>query len=330
MANLLNTKVSAFSSTNQGRAQNTKEIGRIIGAIFIIKGSSFTAASTATQALFQAALVALSQNNNKYLRSYSVGNFADFKENDAADQTAKVPYGGSRSIARGIPSFSTMLLNGGMDEYQNLVKLHNKHTMFDMLLIDESNTIYGSVNAAGLLCGISLGQLWVPKWDLPTSSDYAKYMLTIQLARTSDIVENLRYFDVGVDVLALTQPFTDIQLVGVDSGVKGVFTMSITAGYSNEDLTNYFATPLATSTNWLASVTTSGSSIVVTSATVTAGTPGFQGSVALALVTTTPYPSAPDKVTITLAAPSVLTTNGLVKSDGGFECTSPAFVIVTE
>jgi hypothetical protein len=152
---------------------------------------------------------------------------------------------------------------------------------------------------------------------MPKAADVARYNISVQLKKANDLVELLKYFEVGTDVLTLCAPLTDVTIAATDTLTTGLIHITALAGYSNEDLVTYLPTVLALTANFVCKNAATGLSIAITSVTAV---PGIPGTLAVQLnASDSHYPTTGNTLTLAMASPSTLATNGLTTSDGGFE-----------
>jgi hypothetical protein len=310
----INRVGASTSSYNTGTNRKPMIPARMKGVIFVPSGTQFsTSSATDSQADFLAALQAGCINDTASSRYYAFKSNIDFKQ-DAQTQSANIPFGGKINLASGIPYFTFQFKDGDVDMYQNLLKFKDAQNIYDILFYDANGRVYGTnktVGAGQTFGGFQCRQIWVDGWDAPDASNFAKYMLEVQLMTAEQWNENFLYVDTNVKALGdAIRQMNDVYLKVISGGTTNHIRCQAFNGFSNESLGQWFGSSLASTSLWTCTKNSDLSSMTVSAVSYVASGDYYD----LTITTGTGVAA-----TLGIAAPSVLAAAGIKDSLHYFE-----------
>lgn len=306
------------SILNTGVPACTFDPKEIIGAILIPKGKRFTASDVDN---FKSTLISLANADDKKTRIYPIGRFEAITDNSEDVVSQTLGYGSEYSIRDGQYRVQFQVVNGSKCFHTQLRSFKGQENRFDVLFIDKQQAIMGTIvidstSGEPTLGGYDLSQIYVPKMKFADGSNMAMYEIKFSLtdeAQLNDrfgfVLESDEPFDVLKEVLGILDVnLQNLTPSGATAGEKTIATMS---GCGGQSLVDLFATELASPSLWVVKNASTGGDVTVTAVTAVAA--GFK----LTLDTSdTDYPTGTQKLSIALAAPSVLSAADVVSPEG--------------
>jgi hypothetical protein len=282
----------------------------IIGAILTPKKYQVT---TATLAAFQAALIADAANASKAARIYPIYDFRPLGDNSEALVVQTFSTGQKAPVREGVYDWQYQFVAGGIDLLKKLRLNNEASTSHDFFLIDSQNLVIGMAAKDGsndVLQAIPSdgGFIWFLPWKQNDGSKVAEYAVQFVFL-PKYINELLGYVKANFDLQTSVFGLQDVALTSPSANVTaGSYNVAATIVNGGTNMADQYQTELANGAVWVAKNTQTGAAITVTGVTYNAG-----GYFVVALNTADPdYPAGGgDKVTISLAAPTVLAANGL-------------------
>ena len=260
----------AGDNANTGIQKCSWTPSNITGAILVPAGKSYTVADVATLwTTLQADLVADTASQ----RIYPIGSFKAIEDKSTDVQIETDGYGGKSFVRDGDYEWMFEYKNG-FCFYQKLRTFHTKNSSFDVLFIDEvNNTLWGTENANGDLCGFGLELLIVPNIKINTGSNATKYYVSFGLSDPSELNDNSYTVNFpNNQKLMKLAGLNDITITATTTnGTTGAVSVTAVSSCGAENLVEAYATEIVDTTIWQVYNETANNVVTITSASIVAG-----------------------------------------------------------
>lgn len=297
---IINTPVcSTVNAGNTGVPGCYFNPKNIVGAIMVDKNATFTAAEVAVfKTTLQTAVLAAGTE-----RVYPIFRFVEVADNSEEETIASSGYGEKEPVKDGDYDLKFRFIKGGLCLLKNLRKFNN--TDMKVLLVDSDNNVFGTLNSAGELCGMTC-VIYAPKMKFNDGSNASQYFIRIILNKPEEFNDAPGFVHCDFNVENEIKGNLDVELVQheVDFGVA---TVKLRTACGKTDLYDTYDDEFAAVGMW--TCTKAGAAVTITGvakdATNKAWDISFTGT---------------GVHTLNLAAPSVLAAAGIGGSpENGYE-----------
>lgn len=262
MATILNIPDCAGASTyfNTGKpsCDFVKGIPKKM-IIFLDKGTSFSAADMASASTFLAALEAKTYAARGG-RAYPIPDINNFEEDTPEPSTGSMGNMTTKQIYISDPINSFRVgYDGGELQHARISLMNNGN--YDVMIVDDGFTVYGTQTATGGFKGWSTSQIFVPPSKFRVADAVNQYSFRIQLSSNTEMRENIaavKTNDGIMDILGLI----NFQLSKLSNSSNVYKIQAIADGGTN--LEPLFGSAMAGLT-WTAKKVSDGSAFTITS-----------------------------------------------------------------
>jgi hypothetical protein len=301
MGEINKTSCAIIGGGNTGIPACFANPSKLIGVILVSKNFVLTKAQVATTLL---TTLLEATHAARSLRIYPLINFEELS-NDATEDPSRqtLGYGRSVMIREGNYSWQYRYLDGGLCLHNQLRLFNNKK--WAALFVDSDGLLIGTKSGTEDMKGIPLEEFYAEPWRPSNgSSEEARYTIMVQF-KPEFINEKIAFVETQAefDIVAEVKGLLNLKLESYASLNAGLVKVKVSEVCGGENLYDLYENSLDKTAAYVIKNKETGASIPVTSITKDASNKGF----AIQLTTADAnYPAVGGKLTIELAAPSVL------------------------
>lgn len=293
------TALNAFNCIPQGGNTAVSncaiDIKSIRGAIILPAGTSFSAASLATEATFLAALQ-VATYAIKSARAFPLHNFEEIKDDSEQPKFDTLGYGNEALVREPFYKWMFQLIKGGFCLLKQLRKFNNQNV--DVLFVDEDGLLFGLM-VNGTLQGIPTSYVYASPFKVNDGNKVTQY--NIKFTFKPNFIDNIGFVQLNPGDFGSVQGLSDVVLSS--GGARVTVVSKIVGNYScgGLNLWETFGAALADASLWVAIDGITGLPLTVSAAAEGGAFLGYTLTVAGSGNYVVGNP-----VTWSLAAPSVL------------------------
>jgi hypothetical protein len=311
----LNELECLISAGNTGVGSCFLDFKNMVGTIVVPKGYEFDVTDPKTT------LLAACLNASKALRIYPVWDFE--QPNDGSEEATIQSFntGAKHVVREGFNDWRFQYVAGGLSLHVNVRKFNGN--AWDFYFVDSENKIMGIAGStATKLKAIPStgGFFWATPWKMNDGSKIAEYILqfVFNVKYSNDLVN---FVKCDFDLPSTLYGLQDVTLSGAAAVTASNYNVTAKTKSVGTNLGDLYPAALAAAGMWIAKNGTTGAAVTITGVTYDSVNKYFVIDTDAA---DPDYPTAGQKMSITLAAPSVLDAAGIT----GYESTGA--LVMTE
>ena len=313
MQNALNALICNLFGTNTGKPYCDVYPDFPIGGFLTPQNYQLSGADIATPAAVLAALIRDCSADNPNNRVLPIYTFVTITPTGEAATTQTFGNGTKRQV-RGATIAYDYLMAEGKFYHTALKPLSKKFGQYKWLAVDLLNQLFGTngttPTGAPALQGYTLSDLEVSNYVPLNGTDGAQFTFSIGFANSAEVDINWAYVPLPGNPFSGVIGLQTVTLTATAGATPPKVDISAAVG-SNQDLFGYYGTALAVPAAFVIKNASTGLPIHITGVAPLAD--GWEATLDTADAN---YPGAGGKVTVALAAPSVLTGIMVYNIDG--------------
>lgn len=303
------------NAKNTGFCDCVLELRNIVDSFRIPKGKVFTETELQSTNII-ATLKAMTVDVPKK-RLYPVAHFTDFKDNSEKPVYATFGYGTGEYVRDGQVKWEFEFRQGGLTLSNALRSFNGSQNSYDYLFIDSNNQLIGTIgkdsSGNNVMGGIPCTNVYTMPFGINDGKKPSTYMIAFEFDPVY-INENVAVKQYSKTDFLLKDVIVGLQNVNLKAGTLTTSSAIITlATDCGDDLSETYSTEFAAASLWGAKNTTTGAAITITSVAYNVASNGWLVTLDTA---DTDMPSVGGKISISLAAASVLDAAGVSPYEG--------------
>lgn len=305
----LNRIICGQAGANTGTGQCVLTLGGIVGGFLVNSSFALTAEQLASETALLAALNT-ARLAPKTSRIYPLPPIVSPTDNSEDNVEQTFGYGGIATVREGKYNWQFQYVEGGICVSNALRKFNSQKNY--IIFFDQYGTLFGMKSGTSMK-GIPLEMFWADKWKINSGSEImgTSFRVVFDPKYVNDMIGFMKTSD--IDLSGVKGLYNVVLKNGVRAA--GVLKLTATYGCGGDDLYDLYDDEIADVAAWVVTNTATGNLVTISSVAKDTNIKGWTVTVDTA---DPDYTADAGGLTVSLAAPSVLATEGV----DGFESNS--------
>lgn len=303
---MINQIVCTAAGSNTGIPDCALTLQKTVAGFLVPSAFELTAANLLTPEATLAALVAAAANDNPLLRIYPLPEFVGVTDNSEDVVLETYGYGQAVPVRDGNYNLTYRFTRGGNCINNTLRNFNGLNYKF--IGVDDKGVLYGT-KVGATMKGIPLDYFYAQPMKHNDGTATAMFSLRISY-KPVYINSALGFIQLPLGDVLNISGFLNINITLAAARAANVIKVKALTGCGGTDLYDTYSASLVTASNWL--VTENGANITITGVALDANLKAFT----ITLDAADPDYTVGGPFVVSLAAPSVLATNGVSGYEG--------------